>query len=90
MTNQPSADPDDSDNGKKNTLGEMPVPGVVTEGVPNPGLAANQPVQIEVTHTDSRGSELLSNRGDIRLPKGTRIELKVLPPSGGGLPPLLF
>jgi hypothetical protein len=90
MPSEPPADPNASDNGKMNTLGEMPVPGIVTEGVPSPGLAANQPARIEVTHMDSRGSELFSTRGDIHLPAGTRIELKVLSPPGGSPPPLLF
>ena len=90
MPSEPPADPNASDNGKMNTLGEMPVPGVVTEGVPSPGQASNQPARIEVTHMDSRGSELFSTRGDIHLPAGTRLELKVLSPPGGSPPPLLF
>ncbi|HET9784874.1 MAG TPA: hypothetical protein VFP94_07955, partial [Terriglobales bacterium] len=90
MPSEPQPNPNASDNDKMNTLGEMPVPSVVTDGVPNPRSSTNQPARIEVTHMDSRGSELLSSRGDVKIPSGTRIELKVLSPPGGSSLPLLF
>ena len=90
MPVQPPTNPDADDNGKMNTLGDMPVPPAVTASVPNSGLNRNPASAVEVTHLDSRGSELLSNRGDIQLPGGTRIELKVLGLPGGSSPPLLF
>jgi hypothetical protein len=87
MPNEPPGEQSDD---SKPTLGEMPVPGIVTEGVPSPGLASNRPTRIEVTHMDRRGSELFSTGGDLKLPSGTRIELKVLSPPDGNSPPLLF
>lgn len=88
----PTAEADsDGSNGKMNTLGEQAVPSAVTADIPNAEAPRNQPAKIEVTHRDNRGSELLSTRGDLNLPSGTRIELKVLPAAAGsGSRPLLF
>ncbi|HUX67284.1 MAG TPA: hypothetical protein VMV31_07330 [Terriglobales bacterium] len=83
-TPQPAAVPDDNHSNRTGTLGDQPLPPVVTASAPSAATRGSNghPIYITLPHgtqADPDGSLLSTPQGDLKLDRGTRVVLLVLP-----------